>query len=75
MRIFIFIFGLLLASEAMAQSVVDDLDDQSFSSHNNPSNTTEMMGEKIEKIGASGRIFILSNSTGGYGRVTLSLLS
>lgn len=48
-----------------AQSLIDEID--SSSTTFKPT-APELVSEKIEKISASGRIFILTNNSGGYGK-------
>jgi hypothetical protein len=59
-----FILVLFSISNLFAQSIVDDIDSSSSFNIAAP----ELVTEKIEKISASGRIFILTNSSGGYGK-------
>jgi hypothetical protein len=56
---------LFLPKLNFGQSVVDDIDSFNGSFENN---SPELSTEKIEKISASGRIFILTNSSSSYGK-------
>ncbi len=57
-------FTFLLSSNLCAQSLIDELD----SSNSFRATAPDLVTEKIEKISASGRIFILTNNSGGYGK-------
>lgn len=63
---FIVLFCFLLSGQGWSQSVVDDIDGFSGDSGGTPS--PELSTEKIEKISASGRILILTNSSGSFGK-------
>jgi hypothetical protein len=60
------LFILIFSLSAKAQSVVDDID--SFTGDGFATPAPELSTEKIEKISASGRIFILTNSSGSFGK-------
>ncbi len=57
-------FLFFLSTSLHAQSLIDDLD----SSNTFRPTAPELVTEKVEKISASGRIFILTNNSGGYGK-------
>ncbi|MCF8058035.1 MAG: hypothetical protein K9K67_01965 [Bacteriovoracaceae bacterium] len=63
---FIVIFLTLQLKITLAQSVVDDIG--SFSNGLDSNVNPELSTEKIEKIGATGRIFILTNNSSSYGK-------
>ncbi len=60
------LFTLLLSisNHSNAQSIIDDID----SSNTFRANAPDLVTEKVEKVSASGRIFILTNNSGGYGK-------
>jgi hypothetical protein len=64
LQILLLLFSLHSGS-AIAQTVIDDID--SGQSAFNPT-APELSTEKIEKISASGRILILTNNSGSYGK-------
>lgn len=51
-------------SPVLAQSLIDEIDTSNTFTPTAP----ELVSEKIEKISASGRIFILTNNSGAYGK-------
>lgn len=62
----LFITNLIFCSFAFGQSVVDQIDSVDSGAFGN--NTPELSTEKIEKISASGRIFILSNDSSSFAK-------
>ena len=60
----LFLLLFFLNTSVFSQSIIDEID----SSNSFRPNAPELMTEKIEKISASGRIFILTNNSGGYGK-------
>lgn len=63
-RPILFLSILLFSIGTFAQSLIDDID----SSNTFTAIAPDLVSEKIEKISASGRIFILTNNSGGYGK-------
>ncbi len=59
----LFLF-FIFCSNVFSQSIIDEIDNSS----NFRANAPDLMTEKIERISASGRIFILTNNSGGYGK-------
>lgn len=64
----IFLLIFILSFSTSAQSIVDELDSGGFGGGGTTFNAAEMSTEKIEKISASGRVLILTNNSGGYGK-------
>lgn len=65
-KLFLFLlFTLCTFNLTQAQSLLDAIETES-SSFNTASNP-DLLTEQIEKISASGRIFIISNNSGGFG--------
>lgn len=62
--LFLFLCLLFSSASIYAQSIIDEID----SSNSFRPTAPELVTEKIEKISASGRIFILTNNSGGYGK-------
>ncbi len=64
-KIFLFSLFTLVGKPYFAQTIVDDIDsEQSSFSQQAP----ELSTEKLEKISASGRVLILTNNSGSYGK-------
>lgn len=59
---------LFIFSQTHGQSIVDELDGGGSFIGGAGSQQIEMTTERIEKISASGRVLVLSNNTGGYGK-------
>ena len=60
----LFILLLSISNYSNAQSIIDDID----SSNTFRANAPDLVTEKVEKVSASGRIFVLTNNSGGYGK-------